>query len=141
MPEPPGTLVYCAPRPDATSTPRRRDGGSQSWNLGTCCGSRSTSARRAIPCPSSTSACRARSADSLLAEVRFADSRVLRELGRRALSDDAPLLEDVGARGDRERLDDVLLHEEHRHTVGVDRGDHLEELIDDLRAPAERGLV
>src|SRR3989441_11336194 len=78
---------------------------------------------------------------SLLAEVGLADPRVAREIRRRAFGDDAPLLEDVRPGGDRERLDDVLLDQQHRDAVGVDAGDDLEHLIDDLWREPERWLV
>src|SRR5437899_8315780 len=78
---------------------------------------------------------------SLLAEVGLADPRVAREIRRRAFGDDAPLLEDVRPGGDRERLDDVLLDQQHRDAVGVDAGDDLEHLIDDLGRQTERRLV
>src|SRR5262249_32739898 len=104
-------------------------------------GSPTRSAPRATPAPRSTSGSRARSADSLLAEVGLADPRVARELRRRALGDDPSLLEDVRAGGDGEGLDDVLLDQEHRDALCVDCGHDLEDLVDDLRRQAERGLV
>src|SRR5262245_5256403 len=95
------------------------------------------SPRRNIQYPSSTSGCRARRTDLLLAQVRLADPRVPGEDRGRALGHDVALLEDVGAGGDREGLDDVLLDQEHRDPVGVDARDHLEYLIDDVRRQAE----
>src|SRR5512138_3636199 len=75
------------------------------------------SPRPAIRCPSSTSGCRARRTDLLLAEVSLADPRVSGEDRGGALGHDVALLEDVGAGGDGEGLDDVLLDQEHRDTV------------------------
>src|SRR5262249_21639200 len=92
-------------------------------------------------CPSSTCGCRAQRADLLLTQVRLADARVPAEVHRRALRHDAPLLENVGARGDGEGLHDVLPDQAHAHAVGVDARDHLEHLIDDVRRQAERRLV
>src|SRR5206468_8296177 len=112
------------------------------WSTSTPTGCSATrSARRAIRCPSSTSGSGARPADSLLAEIGLADPRVARELRRRALGHDPPLLEDVGAGRDGEGLRDVLLDQQDRDALGVDPGDDLEDLVDDLRRQAERGLV
>src|SRR5262245_4813680 len=77
----------------------------------------------------------------LLAQIGLADPRVPREIGGRALGDDAPLLDDVRVRRDGESLHHVLLDQQHGHAVGVDAGTDLEDLVDDGRGKAERGLV
>ena len=67
--------------------------------------------------------------------------RLAQQRFRRAGRDDAPLLQDVGARGDVERHRDVLLDQQHGHALGIDPPDDLEELQHDDRREAERRLV
>src|SRR5262249_32830673 len=124
--------------PSGPSAATRTTGRSTSRPTGR---SATRSARRATRSRSSTSGSRAPSADSLLSEVRLPDPRVARELRRGALGHDPSLLEDVRAGGDGEGLDDVLLDQQHRDALCVDRGHDLEELVDDLRRQTERGLV
>src|SRR3972149_4299622 len=67
-------------------------------------------------------------------DVRFA------ELRRGAGADDLPLLEEVAVVGERQGLPGVLLHQEHRRPLAVDRLDHLENLLHQERRRAGRGL-
>ena len=63
-----------------------------------------------------------------------------RSAGRPVLHD-APLLQHVGAVGDVERLQHVLLDQQHRGAVLAHAGDDLEHVVDDGRRQAERRLV
>src|SRR5712691_6444317 len=74
-------------------------------------------------------------------EVRFPDAGLLPQRGRGTVGDDAPLLEDVGAVGDLQRADDVLLDEQDGHALFVDRPDGLEHVVDHRRRQPEGRLV
>src|SRR5215216_177743 len=54
---------------------------------------------------------------------------------------DAPDLEEVGAVDDLQHLGDVLLDDQHRVPLGADAAHELEDLRDDDRRQAHRGLV
>src|SRR3989304_5734421 len=68
-------------------------------------------------------------------DVRFA------ELGRGARADDLAFLEEIAVVGEGQGLPGILLHQEHRRPLAVDRLDHLEDLLDQERREAEGGLV
>ena len=75
------------------------------------------------------------------AEIELADERVVGERRGRALVGDPALDEDHGAVGDGESGAHVLLDEHDGDAGAVDRLQAVEDLADDLRRQAGRGLV
>src|SRR5690349_15635051 len=75
------------------------------------------------------------------AEIGLADVRLLQKLGRHAGADDASLLQHIGAIGDFERLEHVLLDQQHGRTLRPDAGYDAEHVVDDGRRQPERRLV
>src|SRR2546422_424335 len=74
-------------------------------------------------------------------EVRLLDVRALLERLARAVQDDAPVLEDVGAVRERERARDVLLDEQDGRAALVDPLQILEDEPDHHGSEAEARLV
>src|SRR5256885_8385687 len=74
-------------------------------------------------------------------EVRLLDVRALLERLARAVQDDAPVLEDVGAVRERERAGDVLLDEQDGRAALVDPLQILEDQSDRHRGETEARLV
>src|SRR2546422_883383 len=74
-------------------------------------------------------------------EVRLLDVRALLERLARAVQDDAPVLEDVGAVRERERARDVLLDEQDGRAALVDPLQILEDQPDHHGSEAEAWLV
>ena len=77
----------------------------------------------------------------LAAEKRGAHPRIGRERTRGPSAVTASDLQDVGAIGDRERLRDVLLGEQHGRPAPADRPHAFEHLVHEQRRQAERRLV
>src|SRR6266508_1046911 len=75
------------------------------------------------------------------AEIGALDDLVFRQLPRRAAERDAPLLHQEELMGDLQRHVGVLLDEEDGGPVAIELGDDVEDLGDDQRRQAERGLV
>src|SRR5437667_1210019 len=76
------------------------------------------------------------------AQIRALDARVGEEDVVRAFEGDAARLEDIAAVAQLESLDHALLDEEDREAAGLaDTIDGLEDLLDDARPEALRGLV
>src|SRR3989338_8408402 len=75
------------------------------------------------------------------AEVGALDPLVGEQRRARAGERDGAVLDHVGAVGEPERAQDVLLDQEDRHAVAVDRGEVLEDGGEDDRREAEGGLV
>src|SRR5918997_7153347 len=76
-----------------------------------------------------------------LAQVGFADRRVLAQLLGGGRDDDLPRLEDVAAGGDLEGDIGVLLDEEDRGALRVYLPNGLEDPLDEHGREAHRGLV
>src|SRR6185437_178304 len=75
-------------------------------------------------------------------EICGAHLAVMEELAARPGQDDAAGLHDIGTVRQAQRVMRVLLDEEHRDVLLlVDLADHFEDLLDDQRRQAERGLV
>src|SRR5262245_44921522 len=64
------------------------------------------------------------------AEIGLADMRLLQQLGRHALADDAALLQHIGAVSHFEGLQHVLLDEQHRCPLGAYAADDAEHVVD-----------
>src|SRR5947208_4548696 len=74
-------------------------------------------------------------------EIRALQALVAEQLARSALQHQLTALEDAGAIRERERLAHVLLDEQHRDAVRIDRADRLEDLRDQHGSQAQRRLV
>src|SRR5437899_11249350 len=74
-------------------------------------------------------------------EIGFADVGLLQEVAGQALGHDAALLQYVGPIGNVERLQDVLLDQQHCRAVSPHARDDIEHVVDDGRRQAERRLV
>ncbi len=67
--------------------------------------------------------------------------RLLQQVVRQALRHDPPLLQHIGAIGDAERLEHVLLDQQNGGAVVAHLGDDVEHVVDDGRRQPERRLV
>src|SRR4030095_7297341 len=76
-----------------------------------------------------------------LAEVRAANLGVLGELGGGARQHDAAGFQHVAPVGDAQRHRGVLLDQQDRGALAVDRADRVEDLLDQHRSQSHRGLI
>src|SRR3989449_3100255 len=77
----------------------------------------------------------------LKSEIRALQPLVAEQLARPPLQHELPALEHARPVGERERLADVLLHQQHRDAVRVDGPHRLEDPRDEHGRQAERRLV